>query len=286
MPAWTVSRLLAVSADYLASKESSSPRLDAELLLAHTLGVDRIDLYTEPERPLIGSELDGYRELVARRAAHEPVAYLVGRAHFRYLTLEVTPAVLIPRPESELIVEAALARFPDAAAPLTVADACTGSGCLAVALARERRRARLVATDLSPAALEVAARNAARHHAADRIRFVRTDVLDSERGPFDLIVCNPPYVPAPLRGALPPEVRDHEPGEALFAGEDGLAVVRTLLKQASTRLIAGAPLVFEFGFGQEDGVRAAVAAQPELELIEIRRDLQHIPRTAIVIRRL
>jgi len=221
--------------------------------------------------------------LVARRAAREPYAYIVGHEEFWGLTLEVTPAVLIPRPETELLVELAIDRCP-ANASLRIADVCTGSGCVAVAIARERPAVSLQATDISDAALDVARRNAARHGVSARIGFSRRDLLDGVDGPFDLIVCNPPYVAERDRAALQPEVVDHEPGIALFAGDDGLDAVRRLLPQSAARLKPGGTLLFEFGFGQDEAVSRLISSTPGLRMIGLRRDLAGIPRVAVATR--
>jgi release factor glutamine methyltransferase len=227
---------------------------------------------------------DEYRALVERRVAREPVAYLVGQQDFWDLTFEVSPAVLIPRPETELIIEATLERFPDRAIPLVAADACTGSGCLAVTLACERAGARITATDVSSDALAVATRNARRHQVADRIRFARTSLLAGVPGPFDLIVANPPYVPDPDGPSLPPEVLDFEPAIALFGGPDGLGVIRGLLEQSADRLRPQGVLIFEIGAGQAEAATGLISASPRLKMSEIRRDLQGIPRTVVATR--
>lgn len=222
-----------------------------------------------------------YDALVARRAAREPIAYITGRQDFWDLTFEVSPAVLIPRPETEIIVEAALDLFPHPEAPLAIADICTGSGCLAVALARERPRAAILATDVSAPALEVARRNAVRHGVAHRIRFLLADLLRGVDEPLDLIVANPPYVQRRDRVSLQPEVREHEPEVALFAGEDGLFVIRGLVAQSAAHLKPGGIVMFEFGYGQDVEVEQLIASAPGLTLLELRRDLQGIARTAI-----
>lgn len=220
---------------------------------------------------------------MARRVAREPFAYIVRREEFWGLPFEVTPAVLIPRPETELLVEVAIAHCPPDAHP-QVADVCTGSGCVAIAIARERPRASLRAIDISIDALEVARRNAGRHGVSARIDFVRGDLLGGADGPFDLIVANPPYVPERDRAALQPEVVDHEPGVALFAGDDGLDAIRRLLPESAARLKPGAALLFEFGFGQDDEVARLISSTPRLRMIELRRDLAGIPRVAVAMR--
>jgi release factor glutamine methyltransferase len=189
--------------------------------------------------------------------------------------------VLVPRPETELIVEDAVARFERRRdREWRIADVGTGSGCLAISLAIEFPHARLVATDVSEAALSIARRNAARHGVADRVRFVLTDLLAGVDAAFDLIVSNPPYVPAPEMPTLPPDVREYEPQEALLGGTDGLDVIRALLLQAESRVVLGGWV--EFGFGQQAQVRAAIAARSAFRLAAIREDLQRIPRIAVL----
>jgi release factor glutamine methyltransferase len=255
--------------------------LDARLLaqlLAEWDAAQYVAAAHDPAPAWFASQYDG---LVARRAAREPMAYILGRQEFWNLTFEVSPAVLIPRPETELIVEASLDLFPDAEAPLAIADVCTGSGCLAIVLARERPRANILATEVSADALDVARRNGARHGVDDRVRFVRADLLHEVDELFDLITANPPYVPQGDRAGLQPEVRDHEPGVALFAGDDGLLVIRRLVEQSAAHLEPGGFLMIEFGFGQDMEIELLISEAPGLTLIELRRDLQGIPRTAI-----
>jgi release factor glutamine methyltransferase len=223
--------------------------------------------------------------MVRRREGREPVAYILGEREFWGLSFLVSPAVLIPRPETEAIVERALALMDDARRAWRLADVGTGSGCLAVALAHERGNATVIATDISERALGVAAANALRHGVDSRIRLIRTSLLDDIPGPFDLIVANPPYVPGGTRDGLQPDVRDYEPETAVFGhGADGLDEVRLLLTQTPERLAPGGWLLMEFGFGQGDAVRAAVSAVPNLEFVEILRDLQGLERTLVATR--
>jgi release factor glutamine methyltransferase len=259
--------------------------LDARLLAQKLLGWDAARFFTSANEPEPDDFAALYERLVARREGREPLAYITGRQEFWGLEFEVSPAVLIPRPETELIVEVALARFPDRHASLEVADVCTGSGCLAVALAHERPGARVVAADVSADALRMARRNADRHGVADRVELVQADVFDgTEDAGADLIVSNPPYVPEGDRVTLQPEVRDHEPPIALFAGEDGLAVIRRLVEQSTGRLKTGGLLIFEFGLGQADAVRALISQRPGLTMLDVKQDLQGIPRTAVACR--
>lgn len=191
--------------------------------------------------------------------------------------------MLIPRPETELLVELVLARC-DRDEPARIADVCTGSGCVAIAIARERPRAGIDATDISEAALDVAKRNAARHDVASRVAWKNVDLLDGLSGPFDVIVANPPYVAGRDRPTLQPEVVDHEPGVALFAGDDGMDVIRRLLPQAAALLRTGGTLLFEFGFGQDAAVADLISSTRSLKMIDLRRDLAGIPRAAVAIR--
>ena len=246
---------LAATIVRLESAGVPSAPLAAELLLLHVLGRDRAFLYAHPEYALDANEAGRFARLIEQRAAGTPVQYLTGRQEFWGLEFEVNPSVLIPRPETEHVVEVALARLgARRAEPLNVADAGTGSGCLAVALARELPQARIVATDISPEALEVARRNAARHGVAVRIElcranFLRTYLADSRptKRCFDLIVSNPPYIGLDEAASLPREVRDHEPHQALFAGPEGNDAYPRLIAQAERLLRGGGWLVVELG---------------------------------------
>jgi release factor glutamine methyltransferase len=189
--------------------------------------------------------------------------------------------VLIPRPETELIVEAALELLPARAAPLAAADLGTGSGCLAVALAVERPAARLVATDISSEAIAVARRNATRHGVDERIRFIVSDLAETIGDGFDLIVANPPYVLDRDRPGLQPEVREHEPDVALYGGDNGLRIIERVVREAPAHIRSGGWLIFEFGFGQDEHIERFLEASPDLEPIGLRRDLQGIARTAV-----
>ncbi len=256
--------------------------LSARILAEHALGWATTQYFTSANDTEPPGFATRYGALVERRAAREPAAYIIGLREFWGLDLEVTPEVLIPRPETELIVEAGLELVGgNRERPLAIADACTGSGCVAVALARELPGASVVATDISESALDVARRNAARHGVGDRVRFVCTDVLAGLEGAFDLITGNPPYVRAGDRPALQPEVRDHEPAVALFGGNDGVDVMAALIEQATSRLRPGGHLIFEFGFGQEMAAEELVGQTRGLTLLGLRRDLQGLARTAV-----
>jgi len=256
--------------------------IDAEVLARHVRGWDRSTYVSRRDEPLAPDVDSAYEAFVTRRERREPVAYIIGRREFWNLEFLVTPAVLIPRPESEFIIEAALARLRDRRRAWTVADVGTGSGCLAITLAHELPAARVTATDISPTALTVARENAERLGVADRVIFMETSLLEDAPGPFDLIVANPPYVPVSHRQTLSPDVRDHEPAQALFGlGDDGLDHARALLAQAPPRLTMNGVLLMEFGFSQAQAVRDALGQVPALEPIEILRDLQGHERTLV-----
>jgi len=263
-----------------AGLSPSEADLSARLLAEHLLGWSRERLMTDG----LDREPDGftarYDTAVTRRAGREPLSYITGEREFWGLALEVTPDVLIPRPETELIVEAVLDLFPDPAAAFSFADVCTGSGCVAVAIAHERPKATAFASDVSDTAVAVARRNAARHHVADRLRIARHDLLHGLDGPFDVITANPPYVRSVDREGLQPEVRE-EPEIALYGGADGLDLIVRLVDDAPSRLTAGGHVIFEFGLGQDVEIEEIIERQPQLTLIELRRDLQGIARTAV-----
>ena len=255
--------------------------LDAEVLARHVLDCDRATLLTRARDPLPSAFDRLYRALIARRVGREPVAYIVGHREFWGLEFDVTPAVLIPRPETELVVEEALASLPRRDIVRHIIDVGTGSGCLAVTLAVEFPPASVTATDTSHEALAVAYRNADRHNVIGRITFVQADVLKDLTEPADLIVSNPPYVPAGDAATLQAEVARYEPSSALYGGPDGLDVIRRLVGNARQHLAAGGWLIIEFGFGQEAAVRQ-VAQEAGWNVARIRSDLQGIPRVAVL----
>jgi release factor glutamine methyltransferase len=258
--------------------------LGARLLAEHVLGWTEERFLVDAGAPEPDEFHERYEALVGRRADREPLSYIVGRREFWGLEFEVSPDVLIPRPETELIVEAALDLCPGRDAPIAVMDVGTGSGCVAVSIARERPAARATASDISEAALAVARRNAARLGVAERVHFVRTDLMDGVENGFDLIVANPPYVRDRDRFGLQPEVA-REPAVALYGGSNGLDTIARLLMEAPTRLRPGASLVFEFGCGQEIDVEALIDRTTDLAFVGFRRDLQGLARTAVARRR-
>ncbi len=254
---------------------------DAEVLARYALDWNRATYLARWREPAPPGFEDRFGALVARRCRREPVARIIGRREFWGLDFEITPAVLVPRPESELLVETALTLLADRTTRWTLADVGTGSGCLAIALARELPLARVTATDLCPDALTVARRNAAQHGVANRVAFHHTDLLDGLAGPCDLIVSNPPYIADADIGALAPEVGRHEPAAALRGGPDGLDTVRRLAAAAVDRLRPGGWLVMEIGAGQSDDA-ARIARRAGLRVVEVRPDLQGIPRAVVM----
>lgn len=259
---WTVARLLGWTRDFFERRRLESPRLCAEILLAHAMGCERIQLHARWESAPEPGALDRFRELVKRAADGAPIAYLTGTKEFFSLTFEVTPDVLIPRPETEILVERAvhLMRAGDSGLQ-SVLDLGTGSGCIAVALARHLPGRAVYASDVSAAALVVAKRNAARHTLSERIEFREGDLFVPWSGQrFDVIVSNPPYVATTVAESLPRNVRAFEPPGALFGGVDGLEVIRRIVAEAPGRLSAGGWLLLEIAYDQAAAVRALLAA--------------------------
>jgi len=256
-----------------------SGALAAELLLLHTLGRDRTWLYSHPEDAIPPTDGEKYFALIARRAAGEPTQYILGKQEFWGLEFEVTPAVLIPRPETEHIIEVALERIgAHRNDQLHIADVGTGSGCIAIALAKEFPNAQILATDISSAALDVAKRNAARHKVADRLRFIETDLIATGSASFDLIVSNPPYVALEDASTLQREIREHEPEIALFGGPTGVEIYARLIKQAESHLVPGGALILELGYGTDERVREMLDASRAWTNVIITNDLAGIPR--------
>lgn len=276
---WTVGRLLTWTTDYLKRSGAESPRLDAEVMLAHVLEWQRVQLYTHFDDEVGERSRGGFRELIRRRAQGTPVAYLVGRKEFFSLSFAVSPAVMIPRPESEFVITEYLALTRHLESPRAV-DVGTGSGCLAIAASHRQPQARFVAIDISEQALEIARRNAAQHRVADRIDFRLGDHLGpvAGEGPFDAIISNPPYIPREKIESLERGVRQYEPRMALDGGPDGLGVVARLIEECVGILKPGGHLVLEIGSDQERSVRALIEAQKHLCLAPTVHDHAQHPR--------
>jgi release factor glutamine methyltransferase len=254
--------------------------IDAEVLARHALGWDRATLVVNGRATPPDGFDSQYAALVERRARREPVAFITGHREFWGLDFEVSPDVLIPRPETELIVEAVIAARPTRSAVRRIVDVGTGSGCLAIALAIEYPDARAIAIDISRKALDVARRNAARHGVLDRIQFLQADLLEAIAGHADVIVANPPYVPSGV--ALSPDIVRYEPPVALYSGTDGLSALERLIHDTRAYLADGGLFVVEFGLGQDHQIEA-LAHDAGWRGVMTRADLQGIPRIATMI---
>ncbi len=274
---WTPLELIRVSAEYLADQGVPSPRLDAELLLAHVLQLDRLQLYLQHERPLIREELDRYRELIRRRARREPLQLLTGSARILDLDFMVAPGVFIPRPETETLIEV-VKTLPE---PSTMVEVGLGSGAVGISLLVYWPKARLVGFEISETAARVSRSNAEKHGVAERMEIVEGDAyaesLRSRWGGCELVVSNPPYIAEGEE--LEPEVIDHDPKVALFAGPDGLEEIRKLCAAAAAALTPGGWLAFEHGWDQESEV-ALILAQGPFEGVVCHRDLAGRPRVS------
>lgn len=277
---WTILKVLQWTTDYFRRKGLEQPRSDAEVLLAHALSLRRVDLYLRYDQPLRPEELARYRALIQRRAAREPTQYITGRQEFWSLELEVNPSVLIPRPETERLVELALEAF--GTDPIRVLDVGTGSGAIAIALAKERPQWTIVACDISWDALQTARRNAERHGVSNRIALTMSHLTTAFRPtppPFHLICTNPPYVGDAQWNDLAPEIRHHEPAQALRGGgPEGILIPQKLLEEAVPLLVPGGVLLMEFGMGQERLLAPAAHALPGVDTVEVLRDYSNIAR--------
>ena len=283
MASWTVQKLLNWVTEYLTGKGVDSPRLSAELLLCHVVGLARIELYTQFDRPVPPQKLDQLHDLVKRAGLHEPVAYLTGRTEFYSIELDISSDCLIPRPETELLVQRAIEFLRSRDGVQFVCDLCTGSGCIAVAVARNFLDARVVATDISSGALELADRNIAKHQLHERVELLQGDLFEPlvaqlDVGQFDLIVCNPPYVSSSEYETLAANVKDYEPKSALLAGADGLDVYRRLIDKVDQFLKPGAALMLEIGYAQGPAVRELLEQTGAFAEIKIEKDPQNNDR--------
>lgn len=277
--AWTIRRVLAWTAKDFAERGIESARLDAELLVGHALGLSRVALYMDLDRPLSDEERGSIRDLVKRRRQHEPVAYIVGHKEFWGRRFEVGPAVLVPRPDTETLIERALAILPSDR-EVRVLDLCTGSGIIGLTLAAERPLARVDVTDLSEEALAIARRNAEALGVIDRVRVLHGDLFAAVPGElrYALIAANPPYIPEGDLATLASDVRDYEPKQALVGGADGFAIHRRLVEQSARFLEPGGTLLIEVGAGQAEALERMLAARPEVEATARHRDLGGIER--------
>jgi release factor glutamine methyltransferase len=278
---WKLLEILEETSRFFAAREIADARLQAELLLAAVLGVKRLDLYLQFDRLLDADEVNLYRDYVRQRLKRTPFQYIVGEAAFRYLELKVTADVLIPRPETEVLVDVALDKASAIEAPRCL-DLCCGSGAIALALAHERPEAVLVATDISPQALAVAKDNGERCGLDGRVEWLCSDLFNSlENKTFDLIVSNPPYVRHADIDLLEPEVRDYEPHLALDGGADGLDCYRRIATEAARFLVPGGHLLFEVGDDQAEAVSELMRQSGLYKGVEVVADLNDIPRIVV-----
>ncbi len=281
---FSIAQALVEATQMLRQAGISEARRDAATLLAHLIGRDQTYLITHAERELAGMDVARYRASVERRAAGEPLQYITGHQEFFNLDFKVTPDVLIPRPETELLVETALELLKESGPEPFICDVGTGTGCIAISLLHEKPDARGVALDISPEALSIAAHNAARHGVQERLSLIASDcfaALGPERAQFSLIASNPPYVAEKSYDGLQREVREHEPRVALTPGGDGLRVIRKLFTDAPQFLLTGGHLLLEIGFDQHEAVHEMIDREV-WTLLDIHKDLQGIPRTVAV----
>ncbi len=276
---WTVRRVLEWTTGHLKKHGSDTPRLDAEILLAHARGCQRIQLYTQFDEPLNDSVRGIMRELVQRRTKAEPVAYLVGVREFFSLGFRVTRDVLIPRPDTETLVMEVLDGVKGISAP-KVLDLCTGSGCVAIAVAKNAKSAHITATDISAAAIEIARENVARHNVASQVDIIESDLYAgiTPGMKYDVIASNPPYIPSAEIDQLDAEVARHEPRLALDGGADGLTILKRIIDAAPAFAASNALLLLEFTPEQADVLNAIVSNHGGYDEIVIRKDLAHRPR--------
>jgi release factor glutamine methyltransferase len=273
METWTIQRLLNWIRGHFAEHNVDSPRLSAELLISHVLGVKRIDLYTQFDKIVSQNHLDRLHELVKRCGEHEPLAYLIGRTEFYSLDIKVTPDCMIPRPETELLVERAIELVRKREGTQFVCDLCTGSACIAVAIAKNCPNAHIAASDICDSALSVAAENVANHDVGERVTLLCGDLFAPiiegfDNTEFDLVVCNPPYVSSAEYEELEKNVKDYEPRRALWAGADGLDIYRRIAGRIDEFLKPDAALMLEIGYAQkiekdiQNNDRVVIAKRP------------------------
>ncbi len=282
---WTILDVLQWTTDYFKTHHIDSPRLTSEILLAEVLGVSRIDLYLRFEQPLTESERQRFKVMVRRRVQREPVAYILGKKEFWGIELDVSPDVLVPRPDTEILVEAALELLPETGSETTrVIDLGTGSGAIVIALAVTRNIPHYFATDISFPALHLAARNAEKSGVADRIRFFGGSWLAPVRKTpsFNLILSNPPYIPSGDISHLDPEVRAYEPHLALDGDRDGLRDLARLIFDAPAYLVTGGVLMLEIGYDQKDAVRRLAETAGDYDDIAFRKDYGGHDRVAVL----
>jgi release factor glutamine methyltransferase len=288
MEPWTIQKLLSWVTEYFTGKGVDSPRLSAEWLLCYVLGLKRIELYTQFNKVVGQEQLSQLHELVKRAGAHEPIAYITGKKEFYSLEFEITKDCLIPRPETELLVERAIEFLRTRNGEQFICDLCTGSGCIAVAIARNFASCRIVATDISDAALTVAEKNVAKHGLMNRVKLLQGDLFEpviAGLGPakFDLIVSNPPYVSEPEYEKLAPNIKDFEPKSALTAGNDGLDIIKKIIADANQHLKPTGALMLEIGNEQGNAVRNLLETAGYFGDVKIDKDYSNLDRLAVAV---
>ena len=289
MQTWTIQKLLNWTTEYLTEKGIDSPRLSSELLLSHALTMKRIELYTQFDKAVTKPQLDRLHDLVKRAGQNEPIAYLVGRTEFYSLELNISPECMIPRPETELLAEHAIEFLRTRDGRQFVCDLCTGSGCVAIAIAKNFDDASIIATDISDAALNIAAQNIEKHQLKNRVKLLCGDLFDPlvpqlDVDKFDLIVCNPPYVSAAEFEKLDKNVKDYQPKLAIFAGDDGLDIYRRIVEKIDAFLKPGAALMLEVGYNQRQPVRELLEQTGYFAKITIEKDYNNNYRIATAIK--
>ena len=285
---WTIFNSLFWAETYLNKFKTPNAKIDAEYLLAHILKCKRQELYLNPEKQLTNQEINTFKGFIQKRSKREPIQYIIGEEEFRGLIFKVTRDVLIPRPETELLVEEAVKiierqRAKGKRQKAIIIDLCTGSGCIAVSIAKEIDNCKVYATDISEKALSVARENAKRHSVEDRITFLQGSFFEplndqGLEGKIDILLSNPPYVSKKDMEKLQPEIKEYEPSLALYGGEDGLDSYRTIIPQALPYLKKGGYLILEIGFGQAEGIKELFARHSTYGKIEIIKDLSEIER--------
>lgn len=290
MQSWTIQKLLNWITEYFTENGIEPARFCAELLLSHVMGKKRIELYTQFDTSVGKEQLDKLHKLVKRAVQNEPVQYLTGKTEFYSLELDITPECLIPRPETELLVERAIEFLRKRNGKQFVCDLCTGSGCIAVAIGKNFSNVRIIATDISDSALEIAERNVEKHQLQQCIELLCGDLFDPvipqlDTGKFDLITCNPPYVSAAEYEKLDSNVKDYEPKAALFAGKDGLDVYKRICEKVDDFLKPDGVLIMEIGYDQGHGVRKLLEQIGCFAKITIEKDLNNNDRIVIAMKK-
>jgi release factor glutamine methyltransferase len=269
----TIKNALDKSAEYLKKKDSNSPRLDAEILLAHVMKKKRLQLYLEFDRPLSDNEKNLYRECLKKRAEHEPVAYITGEKEFMSLSFKVTPDVLIPRPDTEMIVEESIRKIKEwkkqnPEKKPSILEIGTGSGAISISILHHFADLEITATDISESAIHIAEENAMRHNFANRIRFVHGDLFAGAKGPFDFIISNPPYIASGDINTLSPDIIRHEPHQALFSGKEGLDTIKRILSEGEKKLSPGGWILVEIGEGQYEKIKKIIDDRKKIQIVE------------------